>query len=84
MRAEIIGSRGRSAQLLHGWHDPSKVAHHSQRSTIARHYSTEEIERVVERNRLLFQLRNFTKASSVERVISDEEVLGFGTVPRVR
>jgi hypothetical protein len=39
---------------------------------------------VVERNRLLFQLRNFTKASSVERVISDEEVLGFGTVPRVR
>jgi hypothetical protein len=39
---------------------------------------------VVERNRLLFQLRNFTKASSVERVISDEEVLRFGTVPRVR
>jgi hypothetical protein len=74
---------------------------------------------VVERNRLLFQLRNFTKASSVERVMeeisrspgcvveyfrhprivwrivrgrlwnqvaamSDEEVLGFGTVPQVR
>ena len=74
---------------------------------------------MVERNRLLFQFRNFTKASSVERImeeisrspacvveyfrhprivwrivlgrlwnhvaaISDEEVLGFGTVPRVR
>jgi len=50
---------------------PASVAHHSQRSTIARHYSTEEIEAVVERNRLLFQLRNFTKASSVERVIEE-------------
>jgi GT2 family glycosyltransferase len=50
---------------------PVSVAHHSQRSTIARHYSSEEIEAVVERNRLLFQLRNFTKASSVERVIEE-------------
>jgi len=50
---------------------PASVAHHSQRSTIARHYSTEEIEAVVERNRLLFQLRNFTQASSVERIIEE-------------
>ena len=50
---------------------PASVAHHCQRSTIARHYSTEEIEAVVERNRLLFQLRNFTTASSVERVIEE-------------
>jgi hypothetical protein len=50
---------------------PASVAHHGQRSTIARHYSTEEIEAVVERNRLLFQLRNFTKASSVERIIEE-------------
>ena len=50
---------------------PASVAHHSQRSTIARHYSPEEIEAVVERNRLLFQLRNFTKASSIERVMKE-------------
>jgi radical SAM protein with 4Fe4S-binding SPASM domain len=50
---------------------PASVAHHSQRSTIARHYSTEEIEAVVERNRLLFQLRNFTQTSSVERIIEE-------------
>jgi GT2 family glycosyltransferase len=50
---------------------PVSGAHHSQRSTIARHYSTEEIEAVVERNRLLFQLRNFTEASSVERIIEE-------------
>jgi GT2 family glycosyltransferase len=50
---------------------PASVAYHSQRSTIARHYSTEEIEAVVERNRLLFQLRNFTQASSVERIIEE-------------
>jgi radical SAM protein with 4Fe4S-binding SPASM domain len=50
---------------------PASVAHHGQRSTIGRHYSTEEIEAVVRRNRLLFQLRNFTQVSSVERVIEE-------------
>ncbi len=47
---------------------PSSVAHHTQRSTIYRHYTAAEVDRVVERNRLLFQLRNFTAAGSLRRV----------------
>ncbi len=44
------------------------VAHHTQRATIARYFSPAEIETVVERNRLLFQLRNFTTVGSLEAV----------------
>jgi GT2 family glycosyltransferase/MoaA/NifB/PqqE/SkfB family radical SAM enzyme len=46
---------------------PSSVVYHRQRSTIARHYSAADIERVIERNRYLFQLRNFTTAGSALR-----------------
>jgi GT2 family glycosyltransferase len=48
---------------------PSSVAHHTKRSTVARYYSPAEVERIVRRNRFLFQLRNFTTAGSLERVI---------------
>jgi radical SAM protein with 4Fe4S-binding SPASM domain len=47
------------------------IARHRQRSTIARHYAEEEVEAVIARNRLLFQLRNFTTAGSVKRVIEE-------------
>jgi GT2 family glycosyltransferase len=46
----------------------SSVAHHTRRSTIDRHYRAAEIDRVLERNRFLFQLRNFTTAGSLQRV----------------
>lgn len=48
---------------------PASVAHHTQRATIARCYRAEEVEATMERNRLLFQLRNFTSAGSMERVL---------------
>lgn len=48
---------------------PGSVAHHTQRATISRCYQPEEVEATIERNRLLFQLRNFTSAGSMERVL---------------
>ena len=47
------------------------IARHRQRATIDRHYSEEDVEAVIERNRLLFQLRNFTGAGSVTRAIEE-------------
>jgi radical SAM protein with 4Fe4S-binding SPASM domain len=48
---------------------PASVAHHTQRSTISRCYKADQIEETIERHRLLFQLRNFTSAGSLERVL---------------
>jgi radical SAM protein with 4Fe4S-binding SPASM domain len=48
---------------------PASKVEHVQRSTIARHYPPEEIEAVVARNRLLFQLRNLTASGSVDAVV---------------
>jgi MoaA/NifB/PqqE/SkfB family radical SAM enzyme/GT2 family glycosyltransferase len=50
---------------------PSSIAHHTQRSTILRHYRPADIDRVVERNRFLFQLRNFTTAGSLRRLAEE-------------
>jgi len=47
---------------------PKSIAHHTQRSTIDRHYAEDDIERVLQRNRLLFQLRNLTASGSISRV----------------
>lgn len=38
---------------------PGSVAQHRHRATVSRFYEPTEIDRVVERNRLLFELRNF-------------------------
>ena len=46
----------------------ASVAHHTQGATISRCYSAAEIETIVARNRLLFQLRNVTTAGSLEDV----------------
>jgi radical SAM protein with 4Fe4S-binding SPASM domain len=46
-------------------------AHHTQRATISRCYSRDEIDAVLMRNRLLFQLRNLTAAGSLERVLEE-------------
>jgi MoaA/NifB/PqqE/SkfB family radical SAM enzyme/GT2 family glycosyltransferase len=53
---------------FHSLFCPGSIAHHTQRSTIRRHYGAAEIERVTERNRLLFQLRNFTSAGCLKRL----------------
>ncbi len=48
---------------------PRSIAWHRHRGTVSRYYSAEEIDRVVERNRLSFQLRNFPEtAPSAELV----------------
>jgi GT2 family glycosyltransferase len=47
---------------------PASVARHTQRATIARYFSPSEIEAIVQRNQLLFQLRNFTTAGSLDAV----------------
>jgi GT2 family glycosyltransferase len=46
---------------------PASVVHHRQRATIAKYYEADAIEAVIERNRLLFQLRNLTCADSIDR-----------------
>jgi len=53
------------------WHCPGSIAHHTRRSTIGRHYSPETVEQIIRRNGLLFQLRNFTTAGSLERVLEE-------------
>jgi GT2 family glycosyltransferase len=44
---------------------PGSVAWHRHRATISRCYAPEEVERIVARNRLLFELRNFPVVQSV-------------------
>ena len=46
------------------------VVRHAQRATIARHFSAEKIEAVLQRNRLLFQLRNLTSAGAMEAAVA--------------
>jgi MoaA/NifB/PqqE/SkfB family radical SAM enzyme/GT2 family glycosyltransferase len=65
----------------------ASVVRHRQGATISRCYSAAKIEGVLERNRLLFQLRNFTTAGSLEAAIaaiarSPGEIAEFFTAPR--
>jgi MoaA/NifB/PqqE/SkfB family radical SAM enzyme/GT2 family glycosyltransferase len=53
------------------WHCPASIAHHTRRSTIGRHYSVEAVEGIIQRNALMFQLRNFTTVGSLERVMEE-------------
>jgi MoaA/NifB/PqqE/SkfB family radical SAM enzyme/GT2 family glycosyltransferase len=53
------------------WFCPASIAYHTRRSTIGRHYPADMVEQIVHRNRLLFQLRNFTTAGSLERAIEE-------------
>jgi radical SAM protein with 4Fe4S-binding SPASM domain len=62
------------------------IVRHQQRATIGRCYSAEMVEAVTERNRLLFQLRNFTSAGSLESVLeaiarAPREVAEFFVAP---
>jgi GT2 family glycosyltransferase len=50
---------------------PKSVAIHRQHATIERLYPAAEVEAVRIRNRLLFQLRNFTAVGSTERVMEE-------------
>lgn len=51
---------------------PNSIAYHTQRSTINRHYTPSDVDRVVERNRFLFHLRNLTSSGSLERVVEEQ------------
>jgi radical SAM protein with 4Fe4S-binding SPASM domain len=53
------------------WFCPSSVAHHTRRATVDKYYSPAEVDRIIRRNGLLFQLRNFTTAGLLERVIEE-------------
>lgn len=44
------------------------MARHTQHVTIRANYTPDEVERILERNRLLFQLRNLTAAGSLDRL----------------
>ena len=48
---------------------PSSEAAHVHRATISKHYAATEIERIFERNRCLFQLRNATHAGAKRRLM---------------
>lgn len=50
---------------------PDSAAWHRHRATIGKHYSPDEIETTIERNRLLFQLRNLTGAGSLDRLFEE-------------
>jgi radical SAM protein with 4Fe4S-binding SPASM domain len=50
---------------------PASKAVHTRRATIARNYTAAEIERITERHRLLFQLRNLTDAGFVDRALDE-------------
>lgn len=48
---------------------PASLAHHRQRATISRHFSPGEIETIIERNRILFQLRNLIEQGSFDDLL---------------
>jgi len=48
---------------------PGSVVWHSQRATISRFYTPEEIDEIWQRNRLCFQLRNLTTSGSLQDVL---------------
>ena len=55
--------------LRHGYRNlfcPASKAHHGYRSTVRRYYAEPEIERIFERNGLLFQLRNIRHPGSMD------------------
>jgi radical SAM protein with 4Fe4S-binding SPASM domain len=71
------------------WFCPASIVRHTRRSTIARHYEPDTIRLVVRRNALMFQLRNFTTAGSLECAIEEiaREPAAFGAhflTPAVR
>lgn len=49
----------------------SSVVHHRQRATIAKFYGADEIETILQRNRLLFQLRNVTEPGLTARALEE-------------
>jgi GT2 family glycosyltransferase len=68
---------------------PASVAHHTQHATIRRHHPASEVEAIMRRNRLLFQLRNFTSVGSLDRVVEEiarapEALVSFFREPRTR
>lgn len=50
---------------------PESIVCHRHRATIAKFHSPEEIDRIIERNRLLFHLRNLTANEFTERVLRE-------------
>jgi hypothetical protein len=69
---------------------PASIAWHTHRATIGRLYTPEEIELMMERNRLLFQLRNVTGAGTSEQVLQsiarlpEETAAEFATAEVIR
>jgi GT2 family glycosyltransferase len=66
---------------------PASMVWHRQRATISRCYPAAEIDVVLQRNRLLFQLRNFTSAGSLDAAVmaiasAPCEVSNFFVSPR--
>jgi GT2 family glycosyltransferase/MoaA/NifB/PqqE/SkfB family radical SAM enzyme len=60
-RARKLGYRSRFCA--------ASAVRHTQRSTIARHFAADSVDATIRRNRLLFQLRNFTAAGSLDAVL---------------
>jgi GT2 family glycosyltransferase/MoaA/NifB/PqqE/SkfB family radical SAM enzyme len=71
------------------WYCPGSKAYHTRRSTIGRHYPAEVVESIMRRNGLLFQLRNFGTADSLERAMEEiarapEPIGAFFLAPATR
>ena len=47
---------------------PASIAHHRRRATVRRFYDDREVERIFERNRLLFQMRNSPAGSDLRAI----------------
>jgi GT2 family glycosyltransferase len=52
---------------------PESVAWHRHRATISRHYAAAEIDRIVARNGLLFELRNFPDTTLARRAANEAD-----------
>ena len=62
---------------------PASVAWHKHRATVARYYSAGEVERVFERNRWLFKLRNFCPPAGILDLLHDAKKLGRKTLGEI-
>ena len=62
---------------------PASVAWHRHRATVTRYYSAGKVERIFERNRWLFKLRNFCPPAGILDLLYDAKNLGRKTLDEV-
>jgi radical SAM protein with 4Fe4S-binding SPASM domain len=54
---------------------PASIVHHRHRATVATHYDPDDVSDIIDRNRLLFHLRNVLQPEYLDRVVEELSLL---------